>query len=164
MSATSHRELSTLFEEADKAWDEYVATVKRELVAWERLRPALVERLSILRARISSSLEEAEELKVKLELGLIDEEKSQKKLNALLEEIPAMRSELEQAWLLLERNTLKSILHMKRLNLPLDVTEEDLRKKLESIETSFKRHIIDSKDVYEELKQLVEQQLQLVST
>jgi len=162
VSSFSYENLEQFFEDADRAWSEYTETVKRCLLEWERRRPLLSEKIAVLKARIGSNLKEIEELRVKADLGIIDEEKAQRKINALSEESVNMIHELETTWLTFERNVYKAILHMRRIGLPPDISKEDIESKLKDLESSFKRGIISSKDVFDELKRLLDEQLSLI--
>lgn len=155
--------LESLFDVADKIWEDYTAQVKQSLLNWEKLRPLLLEKITILKTRISSNLKELEEIQLKVELGLLEEEKSQKKFNSLSEETISLIHELETLVILFEKTTLKSIQHMKRIGIPLDITPEDIQRKIDETDHSFREGIISSEDIYKELKHILEDQLQLVS-
>ncbi len=161
---TSYGDLENIFDGADRIWEEYSGAVKRSLLEWEKLRLSLAEKIAVLKTKISTNLKEMEELKIKVELGLIDEEKAQRKIDALSKENVEMMRELEAAWLVFEKNTLKSILHAMRLGLPLDITPEEVERKIEELENSYKRGIISSNETYEEIKKLLNEQLSLISS
>ncbi|QOJ79690.1 hypothetical protein IG193_04345 [Infirmifilum lucidum] len=164
MTSMSYGDLENIFDSADKIWEEYSVTVKRSLLEWERLRPALTERIAVLKTRISTNLKEMEELKIKVELGLIDEEKAQRKIDILSKENVEMIRELEATWLVFEKNMLKSILHAKRLSLPLDITPEEVEGKIEELESCYRRGVINSSETYDELKKLLNEQLSLIAS
>jgi glutathionylspermidine synthase len=147
-----------LFEQVDRLWESYVAEVRRSLREWERLRPLLVERLSVLKSVIASNLEEMQELSLKLELGLVDEAKAKRRLEELNAETPRLVRELEELWVLTERIVRDSILHMRRAGMPIDVSEEDIAGKEKEVEECFKASII-SKEAFEKLKGILAEQL-----
>ncbi|MEZ0345516.1 MAG: hypothetical protein ABWK01_03115 [Infirmifilum sp.] len=162
MATVNFETLGQLFSSADSAWEEYASTVKQSLLEWEKIRPVVLERIAVLKTRISSNLKEIEEIQVKIELGLLDEEKSSKKINVISEETVRMIHELENIWLNFEETTFKSLLHMRRVGIPLDLTPQDVHRKIENVERSFKEGIISSKDVYERLKKILADELNLV--
>ena len=147
-----------LFEQVDRLWDSYVGEVKKVLREWGRLRPLLAERLSVLRSRIASNLEEMQELNLKLELGLVDEAKARRRLEELNAETPKLVRELEELWVLTERITRDSILHMKRAGIPVDISEEDVVSKEREAEECFKASVI-SRETFERLKEILAEQL-----
>jgi len=147
-----------LFEQVGRLWDSYVAEVRKTLREWERLRPLLAERLSVLKSLIASNLEEMQELNLKLELGLVDEAKARRRLEELNAETPKLTRELEELWVLTERIVRDSILHMKRAGMPIDVSEEDVAGKEKEVEECFKASII-SKEAFKKLKEILAEQL-----
>uniref|UniRef100_A0A7C3WQK5 Uncharacterized protein n=1 Tax=Thermofilum pendens TaxID=2269 RepID=A0A7C3WQK5_THEPE len=147
-----------LFEHVERLWDSYVAEVRRTLREWERLRPLLAERLSVLKTRIASNLEEIQELNLKRELGLVDEAKAKRRLEELSAETPQLMRELEELWVLAESIMRDSIVNMKRAGIPLDVSEEDVLTKEKELEECFRNAIV-SKEVYERLKGILAEQL-----
>jgi len=147
-----------LFEQVGRLWDSYVAEVRKTLREWERLRPLLAERLSVLKSLIASNLEEMQELNLKLELGLVDEAKARRRLEELDAETPKLVRELEELWVLTERIVRDSILHMKRAGMPIDVSEEDVAGKEKEVEECFKASII-SKEAFKQLKEILAEQL-----
>ncbi|AKG38952.1 MAG: hypothetical protein ACP5II_07730 [Infirmifilum sp.] len=163
MATMALEEIKNIFDGADKAWEEYVSTTKQALLQWEKTRPALLEKIAVLKTRISSNLSELEEIQLKVELGLLEEEKSQKKFDELSSETVTMVHELENLWVAYEHASLKSIQHMKRIGIPLDTSLEETKKKLEEIENSFRDGIISSKEVYEELRKTVEEQIRILT-
>ena len=154
----SAKEVAGLFEKAEERWSAYVEGVRAALREWERFRPLLAERISVLKTRIRMNLEEEQELNLKVELGLVDEEKAKRKLELLRSETPALIEELSDLWVRLEELTLRSIIHTRRIGSLPDVTEEEVRAKMKELEECAQSSLV-SEEALERLRGLLERQL-----
>lgn len=156
--ADSAGEVARLFERAESLWRNYVEGARTAIREWERLRPLLYERISVLKAMIRVNLEEMRELSLKVELGLVSEAKAKRRLEVLGAETPALVKELGELWILLEELTEMTILHSRRMGVPAEVREEDIEAKARELEECFHGSVID-KEAYEKLRGVIARQL-----
>lgn len=156
-------EVVRLFERAENLWQSYVEGAKAAIREWERLRPLLSERISVLKAMIKVNIEEMQELSVKVELGLVDEAKAKRKLEQLNSETPALVKELGELWSLLEELTERTIAHLRRMGAPVEVREEDIEAKVRELEECFRGSMVD-KETYEKLREVLARQLAALKT
>ncbi|ABL78132.1 hypothetical protein [Thermofilum pendens] len=153
--------LKGLYDKADDLWGEYVESVKAAVREWELSKLDLLSELSELKAKLESDLKALEELKLKVELGLVDKEKAEKKIGELESEVEKLRGEVESLWVALEEFTLRSLTHSKRAGLPLGLTEEDVASKQETLKKAFERGVI-GETAYNAIRSTLEQLLELL--
>ncbi len=157
-------EYKTHLTRLDQLWEEYEKNGLDILHQWERDKVVLMEKISKLSGLIKRLNEEINELKIKVDVGLLSQEEVEPRLEELHSSINEINSKLEALEAAYNELTKRVEMHKKRI-LPAKIraSREELEKRLENLEEKFRRGEI-SEVIYEKLKDEIVSLLKLVST
>ncbi len=136
ISEDALKELEGDFERLDEMWRIYRSECDRVVKKWTTLRLALIDYSARLSGLVKKIEEEIEELKVKVELGLIDEEKAQHRIEYLEERKEALETELEKTKTILQKYDQWAISHKHAAKLVGDTSLVEIVAKLEELKKS----------------------------
>jgi archaellum component FlaC len=142
------------FLKAEELWNNYSTFVKTTVREWEAFRIDLLDRLSEVRVKLEADLRTTEELSLKLDLGLLSEEKVKKKLDELQEEIARLKEEYQTLWLAYEEITLMYITHCVKSGLPVSLSARDIEEKKEELKSAINKKMV-SEEVAQQLEKIL---------
>ncbi len=158
-----YEEYSVLFSRLDELWEEYERNSFDVLHRWEKDKVILLEKISKLSGLIKRLNEEINELKIKVDVGLISEEEAERSLEELknaVDEVSAKLEVLERAYNELVK---RAEIHKKRvLPAKVKIPRDELERKLSELEERFARGEI-SETMYRRLKSELTELLRLAS-
>ncbi len=157
-------EYKSLFTRLDELWEEYEENGLNTLNNWERDKVVLIEKISKLSGLVKRLSEEINELKIKVDVGLLSQEEVEPKLEELRESINEISGKLEALEAAYNELIRRAETHKKRI-LPAKIraSREELERRLEDLEEKFRRGEI-SETIYEKLKDEIMSLLKLIST
>lgn len=153
--------LKEMFQRIEDLWNQYREEALKVIYEWEKQRLPLVERLNIVRNLVDTYEKEIEELKVKIELGLEELNKVNEKIEKLSSELERLKNELNQLTEIINKYDDLSRIHLKRAGLPVKLTSEEIKKRIEELNKMHEEGIIDD-ETYNKLLEELEAQLALV--
>jgi len=140
------------FRELDNLWDTYKNTGMDLISRWDKYRVRVLDKVSKLAGIVSSIQRELNELKVKVELGLLDEEKANRRIERLDEKLKTLESRLISLRNFLETFEKWSLTHRRRIGpLPTISGAEEIREKINELENLYKNKQV-REDVYKRIK------------
>jgi archaellum component FlaC len=142
------------FLKAEELWNNYYTFVKTTVREWEAFKIDLLDRLSEVRVKLEADLRTTEELSLKLDLGLLSEEKVKKKLDELQEEIARLKEEYQTLWLAYEEITLMYITHCVKSGLPVSLSAGDIEEKKEELKSAVNKKMV-SEEVAQQLEKIL---------
>ncbi len=160
------REVYSRFEEEfknlDNLWEKYKTNGIDLISRWDRYRVKVLDKVSKLAGIVSSIQVELNELKIKVELGLLDEEKANRRIENLEEKLKNLESRLISLRNFLETFEKWSLSHRKRIGpLPTISGAEEIREKVNELEKLYKEGQV-REDVYKRIKSELETLLALL--
>ncbi|MCC6003031.1 MAG: hypothetical protein LM590_01670 [Thermofilum sp.] len=145
------------FSKAEEMWSDYYSFVKATVREWEFFKLDLLDELNDVKVKLEADLKSVEELNLKIELGLINEEKAKKKLEELQGEISQLRAALQKLWLNYEELTLKCLTHSSRVGLPISFSLRDLEEKRAELRKATDKGMLNE-DTAQSLAKILEEQ------
>jgi|GEM_PF-2562566 len=156
-------EYRTLFSRLDELWEEYEKTGIDTLHQWEKDKVILMEGISKLSGLVKRLNEEINELKIKVEVGLLSQEEAESRLEELGSSVNEVNGKLKALEAAYNELAERAEIHRKRI-LPARIraSREELERRLEDLEERFRKGEI-SEVIYEKLKNEVINLLKLIS-
>jgi len=155
-------ELERSFKELDELWGKYSEKCRQVLERWDEVRIDIVRRISEYTGILLKCEEEGKEIEVKARIGLIPQDKVEEKIRNIEKIRSEYSTKLEELKDMLEKMDEWSSIHKRRIGLGIQITSiEDIRNRLEKLETLYKEGKISDRR-YKEIKSQLLQQLPLL--
>ncbi|RLF04401.1 MAG: hypothetical protein DRJ64_06995 [Thermoprotei archaeon] len=150
------------FRELDDMWEKYRSASVDLICGWDRYRVKLLDKVSKLAGIVSSIQVELNELKVKVELGLLDSEKANRRIEKLGEKLKKLEARLISLRNFLETFEKWSLVHRKRIGpLPTVSGAEEIHGKLKELDELYNSGQV-REDVYKRIKAELETLLKII--
>ena len=155
-------ELERSFKELDELWGKYSEKCRQVLERWDEVRIDIVRRISEYTGILLKCEEEGKEIEVKARIGLIPQDKVEEKMRNIEKIRSEYSTKLEELKDMLEKMDEWSSIHKHRIGLGIQITSiEDIRNRLEKLETLYKEGKISDRR-YKEIKSQLLQLLPLL--